>query len=672
VPILLSCDFERTFIRRSCGVSPLVTTYEELHKLSVEKPEEFWAAEAEKLHWYKKWDAVLDSSRAPFFRWFVGGATNLCYNAVDRHVLAGKKYLPALIWESPETAESRIINFGQLHVDVNRFAGVMRRFGVVKGDRVVIYMPMVPQAVVAMLACARLGAIHCVVFEGFSAPALADRVNDAKPKIIVTADAGMRRGKIIPLKSIVDKALGESAHAVAKVIVLDRGILESEMTEGRDIEWAVADRGFSMNSVPPEHLQSTDPSYILYTSGSTGKPRGIVRDTGGYMVALHASMKQVFDCSPTDVFWATGDIGWTVGHSYLVYAPLLYGIPTVIYEGTPDYPNPGIWWEIIEKNRVSVLFSAPTMLRILRKYPDKWFKQHDLSSLRYLFVAGEPLDEATWQWATENLRVPVIDHYWQTETGWPVITNHPGVEMLPIKPGSPAKAAMGYRLEVVNEKGARVPPNTRGFLVIHPPLPPGALTSIWGSDAEYINAYWSGPGAPEKQFYFTGDYAREDQDGYFFLLGRADEVIHVAGQRLGTREVEEILSDHEAVAEVSAVGVKNTLKGEVVAAFVVLKQKAAAEDRVQAELRELAREKLGEAAVPQILRVVRALPKTRSGKVLRRVLKAICENTPLGDLSGLEDSATITEIENAVEAMGLKKANNSKSPTCPTGQTGPK
>jgi propionyl-CoA synthetase len=631
-----------------------VTTYEELHRLSVEKPEQFWAAEAEKLHWYRKWDAVLDQSNAPFFRWFVGGITNLCYNAVDRHVIAGRKYLPAIIWESAETAESRILSFGQLHVEVNRFAGVLRRFGVAKGDCVVIYMPVVPEAMVAMLACARIGAVHCVVFAGFSAGALADRINDVKPKVIVCADAAMRYGKPIPLKPIVDRALNEARHEAARVIVLDRGIAECEMVEGRDIEWKIADRGFSMNNVSPEPVLSTEPSFILHTSGTSGKPRGIIHDTGGYMVALHTSMRQIYNCSPADVFWATSDLGWAVGHSYSVYGPLLFGIPTVLYEGTPDYPNPGIWWEIIAKHRVSVLSSSPTAIRILKKYPGKWFAQNDLSSLRYLFLAGEPLDEPTWKWATENLKVPVIDHYWQTETGWPVITHCPGVEMLPIKPGSPGKAAMGYRLQVVDDKGERVPPETKGFLVALPPLPPGTLTTIWNSDDLYIASYWSGPGVPAKQLYFTGDFASQDSDGYFYVLGRADEVIHVGGQRLGTGEVEELISGHEAVAEVSVVGIKDESKGETIAAFVVLKQKAAAPERVEVQIRRLVSEKLGELAVPSVIRFVRALPKTRSGKILRRLLKAICENKPLGDLSTVEDGATVDDIKKAVKVMGLK------------------
>ena len=637
-----------------------MATYEETHKMSVEQPEEFWAAEAEKLHWYKKWDRVLDESNAPFFRWFVGGVTNLCYNAVDRHVLNGHKYNPAIIWESPETGQSKIINFGQLHRDVNRFAGVLKHFGVRKGDRVIIYMPMVPEAIVAMLACTRIGAIHSVVFAGFSTTALAERINDARPKLIVCAEAGTRRGKPVLLKNIVDRAINEAQFKIEKVVVLNRGIAECNMVEGRDIDWKTADRGFGVDNVEPEPVQSADPSYILYTSGTTGRPKGIVRDTGGYMVALHASMSQIYDCSGDDVYWATSDIGWVVGHSYIVYAPLLYGIPTVVFEGTPDYPNPGIWWEIIAKHRVSVVFSAPTAIRILRKFPEKWMKQHNISSLRYLFLAGEPLDEPTWKWASDNIGVPIIDHYWQTESGWAILANHPGIEMLPIKPGSPTKAAMGYRLEVVGEDGARLPAGRKGYLVAHPPLPPGNLMTIWGDDQRYIESYWSGPGAPARQLYLTGDFAIEDEDGYFFVLGRADEVINVAGHRLGTREVEEAISGHHTVAEVSAIGVKDEIKGETIAAFVVLKQDVTPGEEVERGIKQLVREKIGPVAVPSLLRFVRALPKTRSGKVLRRVLKALCEEKSLGDLSTIEDGATIDEIKSAIEEMGLDEGERSR------------
>lgn len=631
-----------------------MATYEELHKMSVERPDEFWGAEAEKLHWYKKWDKVLDKSKAPFFRWFVGGKTNLCYNAVDRHVEAGRKYLPAIIWESPEATQSRVITFGQLHIAVNRFAGVLKGLGVAKGDRVIIYMPMIPEAIVAMLSCARIGAIHSVVFAGFSTTALAQRIDDARPKLLVCAEAGSRRGKPVPLKGIVDKAIDEAQFKIGKVVVFNRGIGECRMVEGRDIDWKAADRRYGMNNVPPEQMDSADPSYILYTSGTTGVPKGVVRDTGGHMVALHASMSQIYDCSQNDVYWATSDIGWVVGHSYIVYGPLLYGIPTVVFEGTPDYPNPGIWWETIAKHRVSVVFSAPTAMRILRKFPEKWMKQHDISSLRYLFLAGEPLDAPTWKWASENLNVPIIDHYWQTESGWAILTNHAGVELLPIKPGSPTKAAMGYRLEVVDEKGKRVPPGKKGYLMVHPPLPPGTLSTIWGGDERYVESYWSGPGSPVRQLYLTGDYAIEDEDGYFFVLGRADEVINVAGHRLGTREVEEIISGHPAVAEASAIGVKDEIKGETIAAFVVLKHGIDPGEDVEKGIKQLVRDKIGAVAVPSILRLVRALPKTRSGKVLRRVLKALCEEKSLGDLSTIEDGATVDEIKKAIDEMGLE------------------
>ncbi|MBN1881507.1 MAG: acetate--CoA ligase [Deltaproteobacteria bacterium] len=628
-------------------------TYEALHKMSVEDPTGFWGGCAEHLHWYKKWDKVLDDSKAPFYRWFPGGKTNICYNAVDRHALGANRGTAAIIWESPTTGNSRVLTYFQLYREVNRFAGVLKNLGVKKGDRVVIYLPMVPEAAVAMLACVRIGAIHSVVFGGFSVESLAGRIDDAAPKILICAEAGSRKGKEVPLKKIVDDSLDYASHKVDRVIVLDRGIGKANLKEGRDILWTDALEKHGELFVEPEQLDSTDPSYILYTSGTTGKPKGVVRDTGGYMVALHASMGQIYDVGEGDVYWSTSDIGWVVGHSYIIYGPLLKGVPTLMFEGTPDHPDPGIWWDVVEKYGVTHIFSAPTALRILRKFPEKWFNERDLSSIKYFFMAGEPLDEPTYHWATGALGTKVIDHYWQTESGWPMLTNMPGVESLPIKPGSPTKAAPGYKFQVVDEKGNEMPRGEKGYFIAEGPLPPGTLMTIWGEDERYKETYWEV--YPGKMFYHTGDFAIQDKDGYFWMLGRADEVLNVAGHRLGTREVEEVISSHPKVAETSVIGVKDELKGEGIFAFVVLKADVEPSETIEKELVQLIREKIGPVATPKELRFIKALPKTRSGKIMRRVIKAIAEGQALGDLSTIEDGATVDEVGKALESMGMKK-----------------
>ncbi len=627
-------------------------SYDEVHRRSVEAPEAFWGAEAERLHWFKRWDRVLDDSKAPFTRWFPGGKTNLCTNAVDRHVWAGNGDKPAVLWESPESGQSRTLTFQELYRDVNRFAAVLRRHGVKKADRVLIYLPMVPEALVAVLACVRIGAVHSVVFGGFSVESLAHRIEDSGSRVVVCADGGLRKGKPIDLKGIVDRAVAEAKMKVEHVIVLDRGIVPWTPVPGRDDRWDEAMTGVGEAEVPAEPLDATDPSYILYTSGTTGKPKGVVRDTGGYMVALHASMDLVYGCTADDVYWSTSDIGWVVGHSYIVYGPLLCGIPTVVYEGTPDSPHPGIWWETIAKRRVSVLFSAPTAMRMLRKFPASWIDGHDLSSLRHVFLAGEPLDEPTYRWAVETLKKPVIDHYWQTESGWPMITNHMGLSPLPVKPGSPTREAIGWRLDVVDEQGEPVSRGQRGYLVGHPPLPPGSLQTLWGDDERFVESYWKYFARHGKRFYFSGDYAIKDEDGYYWLLGRADEVINVAGHRMGTREVEEVISGHPGVAEVSAIGVDDEIKGQAIAAFVVLKKDVPDSPALHQEIIRLIRDSIGPIATPKVLRVVPRLPKTRSGKVMRRVLRAICEEKALGDLSTIEDGASVDEVRKALDELG--------------------
>jgi propionyl-CoA synthetase len=625
--------------------------YDELMKRSLDQYETFWAEEGERLHWYKKWDKVIDRFREPFYRWFVGGKTNVCYNAVDRHALGKNRAKAALIWVSPETKRSRVITYFELYREVNRLASTMKKLGIQKGDRVVIYMPMLPSAAVAMLACARLGAIHSVVFAGFSVDALAMRIDDAQPRMIMTADAGSRKGRVVPLKGIVDRAIEVARHKPQKVLVLNRRLHESPMVDGRDLDWndTVAKMGDSY--IEPTPVESEHPLYILYTSGTTGQPKGVVRDSGGHMVALHASMRLIYACHEDDVFWSTSDIGWTVGHSYNIYGPLLYGITSVMYEGSPDYPNPGIWWETLEKFGVTVMFSAPTAMRMCRKFPESWIKNRDLKSLRYLFLAGEPLEEATWRWTSEALGVPIIDHYWQTESGWPMISNMPGVELLPIKPGSPTKATMSWHLDVVDENGNPLKPGTKGFLVAYPPMPPGTFLTLYGDDERYEKAYWRQ--YPGKLLFHTGDYAIKDEDGYFWVLGRADEVINIAGHRIGTREVEEIISAYPAVAEASAIGVADQLKGQAIAAFVVLKEGVPATGETRNAIIDAVRQKLGAFVVPRDVQFVRALPKTRSGKVMRRVLKNLTEDTKVGDLSTIEDGVTVDDIKKALDGMRM-------------------
>ena len=626
--------------------------YYDQHRRSIEDPAGFWAEQAQALHWYTPWQQVLDDRQAPFYRWFLGGETNLCYNAVDRHALGAKRGQAALIWESAETGQSRTLTFFELYREVNRLAGVFQNLGVRKGDRVIIYMPMVPEAIFAMLACARLGAIHSVVFGGFSVTSLAQRIDDAEPVLVVTADASMRKGHAVPLKEIVDRALDAAdSDSVRDVLVLDRGLHDIELKRGRDLDWAEQLEKRGERYVEPARVAASDPLYILYTSGTTGKPKGVVRDTGGYMVALHASMSQIYDCGEGDVYWSTSDIGWVVGHSYIVYGPLLKGVPTLVYEGRPDHPDPGVWWRVIEKYGVTHLFTAPTALRALRKFPDHWMHDRDLSSLKLLFAAGEPLDAPTYEWAKETFRVPVIDHYWQTESGWSMLTNPVGVEMLPIKPGSPTVPAFGHRLQVVDQAGEPVAQGEKGFLVDQGPLPPGMLLTLWNDDERYLKSYWQH--FPGRLLYMTGDYAIEDTDGYFWMLGRADEVLNVSGHRLGTREIEEVIAAHSAVAENSVIGVRDELKGEGVLVVAVLKEHIAPaqEDSVANEIRQLVRDRIGPIATPNAIRFVSSLPKTRSGKIMRRVIRAVYQGDTIGDLSTIEDGATVEMVREAVEAL---------------------
>jgi propionyl-CoA synthetase len=626
--------------------------YDAVMKRSLEERESFWAEQADKLHWYKRWDKVLDRSREPFYSYFTGGLTNMCCNAVDRHVAAGNGDRVAVIWESPEVNQSRKITYNELLAEVNAFAAVLKSQGVAKGDRVLIYLPMVPETMVAMLACARIGATHAVVFAGFSVDALADRIDDAEVKLVVCSDGGVRKQKPVDLKGITDKALDLARNKVKTVIVLDRGLNKWNRVAGRDLLWSdemAKHRGEKIECVP---VESSHPLYLLYTSGTTGKPKGVVRDTGGHMTALNCSMPMIYGTREHDVYFSTSDFGWTVGHSYVCYAPLLAGLTTVVFEGTPDFPDPGIWWSVCEKYKVNVMFSSPTAMRMLRKFPADWFKKHDLSALRYIFLAGEPLDEPTWQWAKDALGKPVIDHYWQTESGWPMLSNMPGVEMLPFKPGSPTKPVYGWDLIVVNDNGEEVPHGQRGLLVARPPLPAGTFLTLWGDDERYVQTYWKH--FQGKLLFYTGDFAIRDDDGYFWVLGRADEVINIAGHRLGTREVEEVISGHPAVAEASAIGVHDDLKGQAIVSFVVLKQGQEPSDATRKSIIGLVREKIGAIAAPRSVEFVKMLPKTRSGKVMRRVLKGIVEGAKMGDLTTLEDGASVDEVQKAVDLLGAR------------------
>jgi propionyl-CoA synthetase len=624
-------------------------SYADFFRRSLEDKEGFWAEEAETLHWHRKWDQVLDYSNPPFCKWFVGGETNICYNAVDRHV-EERGDQNAIVWISSETGETREITYRELHEQVQRYAAVMQEQGLRTGDRVIIYLPMIAEALIVMLACLRLGAIHSVVFGGFAPANLAQRIDDARPRLLITADAGMRGGKPYAYKPLVDASIDLSKSPPEKVLYINRGLdPDMNIVAGRDLDLAALAEQKAGVVVEPVWLESSHPSYILYTSGTTGTPKGVVRDTGGYATALNSSMKRIYGCNPGETYWATSDIGWVVGHSYIVHGPLLYGMTTVVYEGTPINPDPGIWWKIVEDCKVNVMFSAPTAIRILRKQDPKYMTQHDTSSLRYLFLAGEPLDAPSYHWVNESLGCPVLDHMWQTESGWPMLANCAGVELQTIKPGSPTFPVYGWDLQVVEPgSGKELSNGEKGVLVAKPPLPPGALSTVWGDDERFIESYYKNF---KELLYYSGDYAIKDEDGYYFVLGRADEVINVAGHRLGTREVEEAISGHPAVAETAAVGVHDEIKGQAIVAFVVVKNDVTLTDEeISAEIKKQVDKVVGAIARPRDVHVVAALPKTRSGKVIRRAIKAMAEGRETGDLSTLEDESTIEGIGKAIKA----------------------
>ena len=621
------------------------------HRRSIEDREAFWKGEAGNVYWETPFTKVLDDSKLPFAKWFVGGRTNLCFNAIDRW-LDSRGDQPALIWVSTEVEREQIYTYRQLHREVNAVAAMLREQGVGQGDRVLIYMPMVPEAVFAMLACARLGAIHSVVFGGFASVNLAHRIDDAQPKVIVCADAGSRGGKVTPYKPLMDKALELCEHPPSAVIVLNRGLFGYEPVAGRDLDYAALRAKHDGAEVPVAWVESSAPSYVLYTSGTTGKPKGVQRDTGGYAVALASSMKHIFNGKPGDTFLCTSDIGWVVGHSYIVYGPLIGGQATILYEGTPIRPDGGILWSVVEKFKVNTMFSAPTAVRVLKKQDPALLKKYDLSSLRALYMAGEPLDEPTAHWISEGLGKPIIDNYWQTETGWPILAAQPGVKDVATKFGSPSFPVYGFDVRVLDEQtGEDLGPNQKGVVAIVPPLPPGAMSTIWGDDDRFVSTYFSS--IPGRQVYSTFDWGLYDQDGYWFILGRTDDVINVAGHRLGTREIEESINSHPAVAECAVVGIADQLKGQVAVGFAVLKDPKAldlpgAALKLEGDIMKVVDEQLGAVARPARVRFVTALPKTRSGKVLRRAIVSVCEGRDPGDLTTIEDPSALEQIKDSL------------------------
>ena len=621
--------------------------YEDLYRRSIEQPEAFWAEAATAIDWNTPPHTILEYDHPPFRKWFAGGTTNLCHNAVDRHLAERGDQLALVGWSS-ETGSVRELTFRQLHREVNTFAAALYSLGVARGDRVVIYMPHTVDAAIAMLACARIGAVHSVVFGGFASHNLALRIDDAQPKVLVCADAGLRGGKVIPFKPMVDEALAQSQHPPAHVLVVNRGLAgELPMQPGRDLEYGPLRQIHADAEVPVEWLESNEPSYILYTSGTTGKPKGVQRDVGGYAVALALSMWSIYDIRPGQVFFSTSDIGWVVGHSYNVYGPLIAGATSILYEGLPTSPDAGIWWKICERYGVRTMFSSPTAVRVLKKQDPAFLTRYDLSKLQYLFLAGEPLDEPTAEWITGALGKTVIDNYWQTETGWPVLSLMPGVEMKPVKLGSPGLPAPGYKLRVIDENtGLDVGPGEKGVLAIQPPLPPGCLTTVWGNDDRFIASYYS---HFKELLYSSLDWAIRDEDGYTFILGRTDDVINVAGHRLGTREIEESVSSHPRVAEAAVIGVHDELKGQVPVVFATLKSGDGDSTETAAQMMRTVTEQLGAVARPSRVYVVNALPKTRSGKLLRRSLQALAEHRDPGDLSTLDDPNALDEVRRALD-----------------------
>ena len=626
--------------------------YSESYEQSLNDPEIFWGKAAEEIQWAKKWDRVLDNSRKPFYRWFTGGELNTCYNALDYHVENGRGDQTAVIYDSPVTETIKKISYKELLEKVSKFAGVLSGFGVTKGDTVIIYMPMIPEAVVAMLACARLGAVHSVVFGGFAPNELAIRIDDAKPKLIVSASCGIEGKRVIPYKPLLDRGIELADHDPEKCVIFQRPQAKSSLVPGRDFDWEEETR--DAHPADCVTVSATDPLYILYTSGTTGKPKGVMRDNGGHAVALKWSMKYLYDIKPGEVYWAASDVGWVVGHSYIVYAPLLMGCTTVLYEGKPiGTPDPGAFWRVISEHGVSVLFTAPTAFRAIKKedFEGVYLKKYNIKSLRYLFLAGERLDPDTYHWASSLLGIPVIDHWWQTETGWGIAGNCMGLEPLPVKAGSPTKAIPGYNVQIVDAEGNELPRGQEGYVVIKLPLPPGCLPTLWNDDKRFLEYVTEIPG-----FYVTGDGGYIDENDYIFIMGRVDDVINVAGHRLSTGAMEEIISKHKDVAECAVLGADDQLKGQVPIGFAVLKAGVDRDqDEMAEELIEMVRSDLGAVACFRECAFVNALPKTRSGKILRGTMRKIVDGENYSIPSTIEDVSVLDGVTKAAGKMGYGK-----------------
>jgi propionyl-CoA synthetase len=628
----------------------MTSRFDEVYERSLRDPEGFWAEAAEDIHWYKRWDKVLDDSNPPFYQWFVGGETNTCYNAVDRHVEAGRGDQLALIYDSPITGGQRSFTYTELQDRVARCAGALRGYGVGKGDRVILYMPMVPQAAVAMLACARLGAVHSVVFGGFAPNELATRITDAKPKVIVSASCGIEPGRVIAYKPLLDEAIKLSGHKLEKCIILQREQQTCELTPGRDVDWKEAMAAAEPADCVP--VAATDPLYILYTSGTTGEPKGVVHDNGGHLVALKWSMKNVYGVEPGEVYWAASDVGWVVGHSYIVYAPLFHGCTTILFEGKPvGTPDAGVFWRVIAEHGVSVMFTAPTAFRAIKKEDPKaeLIGKYDLSKFRTLFLAGERTDPDTLKWAEDNLGVPVIDHWWQTETAWAIGANCMGIEHLPVKAGSPTRAVPGYDVRILNADNEEVPRGDLGAICIKLPLPPGTFPGLWNAPERFIESYMAEfPG-----YYKTGDAGFMDEDGYIFVMTRTDDIINVAGHRLSTGAIEEVLADHPDVAECAVIGVADQLKGQLPLGFLVLSAGCnRSHDEIVAEVVKMVRERIGPVAAFKTATVVARLPKTRSGKILRGTMQKIADAEDYKMPAAIDDPVILDEIEGALKEVG--------------------
>ncbi len=621
-----------------------IRKYEDMYRKSLDNLEEFWGQEARKLEWFKTWDKVLEWN-PPFAKWFVGGMLNASYLCVDRHLKTWRRNKVAIYWEG-ESGEERALSYSQLGRMVNRLGSALQKLGVKVGDKVALYLPMIPELPIAMLATARIGAIHTVIFSGFSSMALADRVNETGAKVLITADGGFRRGKKIPLKEIVDAAL-ENTPSIERVIVVKRTGQEVNMKKGRDLwyhEITTKDVG---EYILPELVESTHPLYILYTSGTTGKPKGIVHSTGGYLTFINSIYEWVFDIKEDSVYWCTADVGWVTGHSSIVYAPLMHGASIVVHEGAPDYPKPDRWWEIIEKYKVTIFYTSPTAIRMFMRYGEEWPKKHDLSSLSILGTVGEPINPEAWRWYFKNIggeRCPIVDTWWQTETGGVMISPAPGIGLVPLKPGSATFPLPGIDADVVEENGIPAIPGVRGYLIIKKPWP-GMLMTLYKDPERYKQTYWS----KFPNLYYTGDYCIKDSEGYFWLLGRADEVLKIAGHRLGTMELESALVSHPAVAEAAVIGKPDQIKGEVIIVFAMLRKKYEPSEELKKDLTKHLRNSVGPIATPEEIHFVSKLPKTRSGKIMRRVLKAIASQIPLGDVTTLEDEASVEELKQAYE-----------------------